>query len=141
MPQDNYRSQHRYKVWINEFPAIFFTTLSGGDTTTEVTQVHPGNREFPVNIPGPVTIEQLTLGKPYDSIKDNALIAWARAWDRGVQVPVTVVKQAVNAAGIPDGPRTSFLRCAKVTLNEPDVGRGSAEAAMLELTLQPEQVL
>lgn len=141
MPINAFRARHRFKVWCPQFPGVFFTELTGGNASNEVTQVHPGNRNAPVNVNGPVSFEQITVRKPYDAVADAPILAWSRAYDRGVELALTVIKQPVNAAGLPDGPQTSYLRCARVSFNEPEVGRGSAEAATLEIVLQPEQIL
>lgn len=135
--QDNFRSSHRQVAFFREFPQISFTSVSGGAESNEVNQVFPGGSNIPVNVEGPTTIEQVTLQKPWDSIKDSPLVTWSRQWSAGIKRPLTLVVQPVSAAGIPDGAAETYLACSRVSFKRPDVERGGADAGMLEIVVQP----
>lgn len=140
---NNYYTTHDLRVWFAEFPTIFFTTKTGGTSQNEVTQTFPGGSRSPVNVPGPTSVEQVTLGKPHDPVIDNALLAWAQSWDRGLaRRKLTLICQPVDAMGLPlpGAAPVSYYGCAKVSMKVPDLGRGSAEVAMLELVVQPESM-
>ncbi|MFG0245744.1 MAG: hypothetical protein ACF8MF_06820 [Phycisphaerales bacterium JB052] len=138
---NRFSAQHNALVYIQEFPNIFFTSKTGGNVTREVTQRHPGDGTSPVNVPGPTNVEQLTLEKPYDAVKDMPLEVWATGWDNGLEAEVTVVVQPVTSEGVPAGKSDQYLGCALVTFAKPDVNRGSAEAKVLSVTLQPRKKL
>lgn len=139
---NNFYTTHDMRVFFTQFATVLWTTKTGGTSQGEVTQVFPGGGSAPVNVPGPRTVEAVTLGKPHDPVVDRALLAWAQAWDRGQRRPLTLVCQPVDAAGvpIPGAIPTTYYSCAKVSLKMPDVGRGSADAAMIELVVQPESM-
>lgn len=139
---NNFYTTHDMRVWFLEIPTVYFTTKTGGTSQNEVTQVFPGGDNIPVNVPGPVTVEQVTLGKPHDPVMDRALLAWAQQWDRGNRRKLTLVCQPVSAAGVPvpGSVPTTYYGCSKVSIKMPDIGRGSAEAAMIEVVVQPESM-
>ena len=90
---------------------------------------------------GPTTIGQVSLQKPYDLIRDIPLELWSAAWSKGVKVPLTLIIQPVNAMGIPEGKADTFTGCSRVSFKKPEVTRGSADEAMLEMVLQPTRKL
>ena len=138
MPGPNsFRSQHEYISYFVEFPGSKFTSVTGGDVQNDVTQQFPGGSGPPENIDGQTTVAQLTLSKPYDTIKDQPILQWSRLWSAGAKTPLTLIKQPVNAAGVPVGEAETFLQCARVSLKTPDVNKGSSDTAMLEVTVQP----
>jgi len=137
MAGDNFRSSHGFIAYFSQFPQIKFTSVAGGGESNEVSQVFPGGSETPVNVEGPTTIEQLTLQKPWDAIRDVPLEAWSRNWSNGIKLPLTLIKQPVNAAGIPDGGPETFTGCSRVSFKRPDAERGGSESAMMELVVQP----
>lgn len=135
------RSQAEYIVSIAEFPGIYFQQMTGGARSNEVTRVHPGGRPGSTkNIYGRSSVEDITITKSYDPVTDLKLLAWDKAWSRGVRRPLTIVKQPVTAAGIPDGPPETYLRCGRVNFTPPDTATESAEDATLSITLAPEDV-
>jgi len=133
---------HDMRVWFLEIPTVFFTTKTGGTSQNEVTQVFPGGSNIPVNVMGPVTVEQVTLSKPHDPITDKPLLTWAQSWGRGIRRRLTLVCQPVDARGVPlpGVVPTTYYACAKVSFKHPDVGRGSSDNAMIELVVQPESM-
>lgn len=134
---DFFRSQHGFVAYFAQFPNIKFTNVSGGEESNEVNQVFPGGTNVPVNIDGPPTVGQVTATKPWDSISDTALEVWSRNWSAGIKLPLTLIIQPVTAAGIPDGGPETYNGCSRVSFKRPDVSRGSAEEAMLEIVVQP----
>lgn len=139
---NSFYTTHDMRVWFLEIPTVFFTTKTGGMSQNEVTQVFPGGGNVPVNVMGPVTVEQVTLGKPHDPITDQPLLKWSQLWDRGLRRRMTLMCQPVDAMGVPipgAGP-TAYYACAKVSLKLPDVGRGGSDTAMIELVVQPESM-
>ena len=137
MGLDRYSSQHDALVYFQEFPGIFFTTKEGGEPQNEVTQQHPGGGGAPENITGPTTVTAVTVTKPREAAVDGAIIAWAKAWDRGVRRELTLIVQPVTSEGLPLGAPDVYKGCAKTTLTPRSVTKGSAEASMLSIAIQP----
>jgi len=135
---DTFHAQHDYVSWFVEFPASKFTSVTGGNITGDNTQQFPGGGGPPKNIDGPTRIGQVTASKPLDHIVDGGLKTWARAWHNGIRVKLTLIKQPVNAAGLPNGEPVTYSRCSLVDFAFPDVNKGSAEASVMTIIVQPE---
>lgn len=141
MTEHNFFAQHNQIVWISEYPGIFFEQVSGGEMSNDTSTTYPGGGGPHVVVSGPSSVGQLSLSKAYDPVRDAPLDAWAAAWQRGVLQRLTVVKQPVTPEGIPMGAPVTYIRCARISYKRPDLQKGSSEAAQLEITLQPEDVL
>lgn len=139
--QDNFHSTHDYVAFFAEFPAIRFTNVSGGDLTMDGQKVYSGGARFPRNINGPANVTDVTVTKPAEDIVDAPIRAWAAAFARGVVVPLTLVVQRITPAGLPapGAPVRTYLRCAFRTIAAPPMERGSANAAILSITIAPEE--
>lgn len=140
MPLDRYTSQHDAVISFKEFPGIFFTTKEGGEAQNEVSQQFPGGGGPPENITGPTTVTPVTITKPAEFAVDAPIIAWAKAWDRGVRVELTLIVQPVSSEGVPVGTPDYYHGCAKTSLSPRSVTKGSAEVSMLSITLQPRYI-
>lgn len=137
---DTFHAQHDYVCWFAEFPASKFQTVSGGELSAESTQQFPGGGGPHRNVDGPTRVGQITIGKGLDHVVDQPLKTWARAWKNGVRVKLTLIKQPVNAAGLPNGEPETYVRCSLVNFGFPDVNKGAAEAATLSIIVQPEDL-
>ncbi|MFU8805692.1 MAG: hypothetical protein ACNA8W_17900 [Bradymonadaceae bacterium] len=136
---NTFHATNDYVAYFVEFPASIFTSVSGGESTNEVTQQFGGGAKSPTNIVGPTTVSAVTLQKPYDHVKDAPLDIWASAWDKGIRRQLTLIVQPLTSEGIPVGKARTYLACAKTSYRHPDVNAGSAETAMLDVTVQPER--
>lgn len=131
---------HEYIVYFQEFPQIFFETLDGGEESNEVTTVYPGGGGHHRKISGPSAIGQVTVAKSRQPVTDSPIEAWSRQWQRGIRQPLTLVKEGVNAAGVPTGEKIIYRNCARVTVTYPTVQKGGAEAAQLQVVVEPEDI-
>lgn len=140
---NDFHSQSEYIATFTEWPLSFFTSVSGGEYNREITQRHPGGLSgAPRNIHGPFTISQVVVEKPYELAVDAPLLAWMRAATYGVLLRGTLVKTPVDAAGIPRGLGVvTYVRCSLVNFVLADVDKESAEAAMIRITVQPEDII
>ncbi len=134
--------QSDYIVTIDEFPGVRFENLSGGATSTEVSQVSPAGKQTMRNVTGKTRVAPITISKYQQRGIDDALIAWGRA-KPGQRIPerLTVNKQPVNKLNVPNGKKTKFLRCSLTEFTDSDVNSESSEVGMLTLTLQPEDCI
>ncbi|MFB6374483.1 MAG: hypothetical protein ABEN55_15495 [Bradymonadaceae bacterium] len=133
----NYSSQDEFVAYFAEFPHIKFTDVSGGDEQNDINLQHPGGGGDPEPVEGPTEVGEVTASKPYEPAKDAALILWNKAYSEGVRKKLTLVVQPTTAAGIPDGPPTRYVNCARSSFSTPDVSQGASDTAMLEVTVQP----
>jgi hypothetical protein len=136
---DNYTSQHNFIGYFAEFPESKFTSVSGGDSQSDITQQHGGGGGIH-NIVGPETVSSLTLQKPYDAVKDAGLDEWNARWKEGIHQQLTLIVQQVTSEGVPTGSARTYKGCARQSYNPPDLNRGSSDTAMLEVTVQPEEL-
>ena len=141
MSNPNLSSKDAGLIYFTLFPTILWSSKTGGGSNSENTQIFEGGKRVPTNIGGPTTVEQVVLTKPYDPIRDRDILSWVAAWDRGIREELTLIVQPTNSAGVPAGKRQMLKGCAKINFKLPDIERGSSEAAMLELTVQPTQLL
>lgn len=140
---NNFSAQGNFLVFFAEFPASLFTEMSGGEVQRDSNLQHPGGLGGPVEIQGPTTVGQVTLQKPYDAVVDALLEAWATAYNNGIPLRLKLIKQPVLSDGVPlpGGKPDTYLSCGLVRWKKPDVRKGSAEAAMLEIVVQPERMI
>lgn len=138
---NNFGPEHNFICYFVELPLVRFTSKTGGELQREVTQQHAGGMSAPENIRGPQTVGQVTLTKPYDFILDKALRLFFQAAIGGIgDADLTLVCQPVTSEGIPRGPAQTYMNCTCVSIKFPDVNKGSSEAAMLEVVVQPRTV-
>lgn len=136
-------TEHQFVAYFAQFPASKFTSVTGGDSTNDVNQQFPGGGGPPVNIIGPSKVSAVQLSKPYDHVVDKDLNAWAAAWDAGAMQELTLIVQPVTSEGtpVPGAASRIYHGCAKQSYKHPDVNVGSANTAMLQITVQPRRVL
>ena len=140
MAGENFRARDGHIIYFEELPTVLFTAKSGGASTNEVGQVFPGGRGAPVNVPGPTTIEAVTLTKPHDAIADAPLLAWVKAWDAGARAELTLVVQPVSAIGVPNGAPQRYIGCAKTGFTPVEPERGSADVGTIQVSVQPRRL-
>lgn len=131
--------QDHYIAYFAEFPQVKFTSVSGGDQTNETNTIHTGGGGK-TNIDGPSTVSEVTLQKPYDHATDVVLNAWSQSWQNGVRRKLTLIVQPVDAAGVPNGEADVYINCSRSSYSKPDVNKGASDEAMLEITVNPEDV-
>lgn len=134
-----YNASHNYLISASMAPAVYWTSLSGGEFSNDTSSVFTGGFGPPTIVPGPSQTGQITLEKPYDPTEDTAIIAWNAAYHEGIQIPVTVTVIPRTAAGGPrlDEPPLYFLQCYRVSMSLVEPRKGTAEPTMLRLVLHP----
>lgn len=141
MSLNNFRPEHNFICNFTAFPTVKFTSKTGGELQREVTQQHSGGMEPPENIKGPQTVNQVTVMKPYDVVLDAALEAFlTNSIDGTIDQPLDLSCVPVDANGVPDGRALTYKDCDIVSLRFPDINKGSSEAAMMEVVVQPRSV-
>ncbi len=135
----DYHTQSDYVVVIDQFPNTKWETLSGGEKTTEITKVFPAGKRTSSNVEGKSAVSAITLTKHIERGVDDPIILWGNA-DPGLRQPARVMvrKQPITKQGIPTGKATRYLRCKVSSFNDAEVDSSSGEAAMMTITLEPE---
>ena len=137
MPIENFHGASNYFVTIAEFPGLFFTEFSGGESNNDTSLQHTGGFGPPQVISGPASTGQITITKPEDQVLDIPLKAWDAAYQLGNQIPLTVTVQPTLPNGIPAGPARTYTECKRVSMTRSQPSKGSSEAATTVLVLQP----
>lgn len=135
-------SKHNFECYFLSFPEVLFTNKSGGEYQREINQQHTGGTEPPENIKGPPTVGQVTLQVPYDYIKQARFIAINNNKIAGnLDFSDDLVVQQLNSAGVFVGAPVTYKNADIVSIMPPDMDKGSAETAMLEVVCQPTDMI
>lgn len=134
-----YQSSSNYLITVLEFPGIFWTEFSGGEASNDTTLQHVGGFGPPQVISGPASTGQITLTKPRDHVEDIPIQIWDKAYDRGIQQPLTVTVIPTTPAGVPIGPSMTWRGSKRVSCTFENPSKGSADAATVQLVLQPRE--
>lgn len=112
-----------------------FDTWEGGNVTADNTKHRRGGMGEQVAIGGPVTIEDVTVSRDYDLLRDNPNGKWlAGAVGRA---RVTAQKQYLDANGDGYG-KPVIITGILIGYNEPNADSDSGDVAMLELVINPD---
>lgn len=136
----NFRSQSLYRAYFVEHPLSKFTVATGGDHQIPNTRVHPGGGGPTVIVEGEEEVQDLQVEKPLELDIDQPLLNALAAYKRD-RTRLTLVRIPVNADGAPVGAPETFIRCAVSNWKKPDRQAGSSEAAMLTITVSPEDAV
>lgn len=128
--------QSQFRVTMPNLPNTYFTKVGGLQRQRDVTELGDGYSNDPVQVVGRVKASQITLSKPFDPTKDQALIDLFENWcegDGSYTISITPVKicKNVEKAGL----AIVCLDCKPIGLKYPDVDAdANTSAAMIELT-------
>jgi hypothetical protein len=136
----SYVSQSTILAYFLEFRSIVFTTISGGETTTPVTEVFPQAGKPPENIEGPTSCSAVTVSKPLNLAEDAPLFRFDAENTKGRRARLTLVKQTVDAEGLAVGPPRIYRNCSLQSFNDGDANTAGSEARMLTITVKPTHV-
>lgn len=113
-----------------------FAVRSGGQVTSEETKFRPAAMSAQVSIGGPQTVDNVTISRHFDPLRDGAILRTARA--RAGRGRMTISDQPLdtdgNVFGVPVGVWTGTLM--RVAGPEPDAN--SSDPAMLEIEITPD---
>lgn len=116
----------------------YFATKTGGDTSSDASDVYDGGSLTPEKLASPSTTDDVTLGRPYDPNRDQDVIRRLRPlvgrWRTTVSVQPTDAD--LVALGRPD----TYANALLIGLTSPEVDAASGDAAVFELTFAVESV-
>lgn len=129
-----YGSERQYRVTIAGIPG-YWSSVSGGDVSVDVTEVFDGVTEKASKFAGPQKIAPLVCKRP----SDPATQTWVADLKKAVgKKKYTATKIPIDADGIPVGAPEIYTGCLLTKFNPPDFDAASNNAAMLEAEFAPE---
>ncbi|HTW17082.1 MAG TPA: hypothetical protein VMF51_18270 [Nocardioides sp.] len=131
------QSQYLITAVIDGTPTEAWDTLSGGETTAEITKRRPGGTTKEKSYASRPTTGAVTIGRGYERERDIALGRRLRA--RVGRARVVITEQPLDDDGLPWGKPTIYIgRLASI--NTGDVDSNSDEPRECELVAEIEEV-
>lgn len=109
----------------------YFATKSGGNVSSDTNKVYDGGDVTPYVMAGPAEAENVTVGRPYDPVRDGDLLSRlrTRVGRETFTVSITPTDRDLVVVGGP----TVYPDALLVSVSEPEADAGSGDAAMFEL--------
>jgi hypothetical protein len=123
-------SQRQFLVSVGDISG-FFMTKTGGGITADVTKAYDGGDPDPDLIAAPRDVENVTVSRVFDPIRDGELLVNLRQLVGVLTTTVTVTATDNNYVVI--GEPTVYSPALLVGLTEPEVDASSGDAATYEL--------
>lgn len=125
----------RYNGKTENFGGQPFDTWEGANVTADNTKHRRGGMGAQVAVGGPSTIEDLTLSRDYDLLRDHAIAQWmSSAVGKG---RVSASKQYLDSDGVNFG-KPIVITGVLVGYNQPNADSDSGDVAMVELVINPD---
>ncbi len=112
----------------------YYATKDGGESTAEVGKVWDGGELKPDLLGGPNDVQELTVGRPYDPVRDQPVID--RLEPLVGRWRTTVSVQPTDADLVPVG-KPSVYDAMLSSVNPPEVDAASSDPSTYELVFQP----
>lgn len=116
----------------------YFATKSGGTTAAEVQDVWDGGALQPEKLAAPSATENVTVSRPYDAERDQAVIHRLRPSVGRLRTTVSV--QPTDADLVAVGDAQVYANALLIGLSDPEADAASGDAARLELVFAVESV-
>lgn len=109
-----------------------FDSLSGGEIDSEETKFWPGGLGQQISLGGRRTVNNITVGRLYDLVRDHPNMGWLAG---GIgKADVTVTKTSINVDGVGVGNPLVYRGKLK-QLTPPEHDSESSDAAIYELEI------
>lgn len=123
-------SQRQYVVTVDNIEGKFMTK-GGGSVSADSTKIYNGGSKTPAIITGISEVENITVGRAFDSSRDRAMLQTLRSQ---VGRYVTTIKvQETDADYVAVGNPVVYADAVLVGITEPEYDSGSGDPAMVEL--------
>lgn len=123
-------SQRQFLVKVGDIPG-FFMTKTGGNISADVSKAYDGGDPDPELIASPPNVENITVTRIYDPIRDDAIIRTLRQQVGRYQTTITVTPTDRDYVAIADP--AVYSPALLVGLKETDVDASSGDSAPFEL--------
>lgn len=114
-----------------------FDTFSGGEVDSEETKFHPGGLAEQISLGGRRNVNNVTVGRLYDLVRDHPIMGWLAG---GVgKADVTVTKTSITVDAVSVGAPLVYQGKLK-QLTPPDHDSESGDAALYEMEISSASV-
>jgi hypothetical protein len=114
----------------------YWATKSGGDITSDSSKVYDGGNLRPTVLTAPAEVDDITVGRPYDPIRDEPFLRNFRK--RVGRIKGTLSVQPTDIDLVPVGRPLVYPDVTLIGMTEPEMDAASGDAAMFELTFAAE---
>lgn len=139
MPLKNI-SQKQFVITISGITSTYWTMASGGKTNRDKILIADGQRGINYNIPGFLTLEPITLQKPFEPVEDKTLVEWVKGQmsePTEFNLSLQPVKADLSGTEFASAATIQYPKCYLFDYKFPDADRTAANVAMFELTIEP----
>lgn len=130
-------AQRQFLIKVSEVDG-YFATKAGGDTTSDATDVYDGGSLTPEKLASPPTTDDITIGRPFDPIRDRPVLRRLRPLVGRWRTTVSVQDTDANLVSL--GAPTVYANALLIGVTEPEGDASSGDAAMFELAFAVESV-
>lgn len=123
-------SQRQYVVTIDRIEGKFMTK-SGGSVSADSTKIYNGGEKTPSIITGISEVENITVGRAFDTTRDRAMLTTLRT--QVGRFTTTIKVQETDADYVAVGSPVVYADAVLVGITEPEYDSGSGDPAMVEL--------
>lgn len=109
----------------------YFATKTGGEVSSDSAKVYDGGSLMPDILSSPAQADNITVGRPFDPLRDQAVITALRQRVGRSRHTVSVVPTDEDLIAI--GPATVYSNALLVRVGEPEADAASGDAATYEL--------
>lgn len=110
----------------------YFATKTGGEISSDANKVYDGGRLQPDLLAGPAQADNITVGRPYDPLRDDAVLRTLRARVGRSRHTISVVATDENLVALP-GRAQVYSDALLIRVGEPEFDAASGDAATYEL--------
>lgn len=117
----------------------YFSGFSGGATTAETRVAYDGGALIPDTLPSVPKVENITVTRHYDHVRDGALIKSLR---KKVGTGLyTVSRTPTDERLVPIGAPEVYSKCRLISVSRSDYASDGSEAETFELQFTPSSVV
>lgn len=124
-------SQRNFSVRVTALPGVNFSKKTGAEISASVTKAYDGGSKKADVVTGPAEVENITVGKVYDPVRDEHWLSRLR--DRVGEFQSHLVVTPLDRNQVRVGDPVVYDNWTLIRLKEPDHDSGSSELAEIEL--------
>jgi hypothetical protein len=131
-------TQKQFLVTISDLPNdTYWTSVKGGKASRDKEEYNDGKEGIHKKLAGFITLESLTLMKPFDPDQDGAVIDWIKKqMTEPTEFSVAVQPVSANLVATNRGRQIRYEQCTLFDFKFPDVDRQSSAVANLEIVIE-----
>lgn len=130
-------AQRQFLVKVSGIDGLF-ASKTGGNTASEATDVYDGGTLTPEKISNPPRTDDVSVGRPFDPIRDRPVLRRLRPLVGRWRTTVSV--QDTDADLVAIGQPTVYSNALLIGLTDPEHDAASGDAAAFEMTFAVETV-